>query len=132
MIIIIIIAGHFLDLYRLYYRFLRNIWSKTTQCDHMGRQGHKYRARTLQGQPTLSFSNPATAEERLKRTEAEVRKAVLTASANVPFAFHDQLSSAIRNSFYDSKKAAKYHSASTKAMCMFNLIIAPSLKKDLI
>ena len=41
------------------------------------------------------YSNPATAEEGLKRTEAEVRMAVLTASANVPLAFHDQLSPAI-------------------------------------
>ena len=98
----------------------------------MGRQGHKNRARTLQGQPTLSFSNPTTAEEGLKRTEAKVRMAVLTASGNVPFAFHDQLSPAIRSSFPDSKIAVKYHSASTKAMCILNLAIAPSLKKDLI
>ena len=58
--------------------------------------------------------------------------AVLTASCNVPFAFHDQLSPMIRSVFLDSKIAAKYHSASTKAMCMLNLAIAPALKKDLL
>ena len=50
---------------------------------------------------TLSFSNPATAEKGLKRTEAEFRMAVLTASANVPSAFHDQLSPTIRSFFPD-------------------------------
>jgi len=58
--------------------------------------------------------------------------AVLTASCNVPFAFHDQLSPMIRSVFLDSKIAAKYHSASTKAMCMLNLAIAPALKEDLL
>jgi len=38
----------------------------------------------------------------------------------------------IRSVFLDSKIAAKYHSASTKAMCMLNLAIAPALKEDLL
>ena len=62
---------------------------------HSKTQGHRDRARALHCQPTLSFSNPVAAEESLKRTEAKVRMAVLTASCNVPFAFHDQLSPAI-------------------------------------
>ena len=99
---------------------------------HSKPQGHRDRARDLQCQPTLSFSNPVAAEERMKRTEVEVRMAVVTASCNVPFAFHDQLSPAIRTYFPDSKRATKYHSASTKAMCMLNLAIASSLKKDLV
>ena len=61
-----------------------------------------------------------------------MKMAVLTASCNVPLAFHDQLSPTIRSVFPDSKIAAKYHSASTKAMCMLNLAIAPALKKDLV
>lgn len=58
--------------------------------------------------------------------------AVLTASCNISFAFHDQLLPANRSFFPDSKIAANYHSASTKAMCMLNLAIAPELKKDLV
>ena len=58
--------------------------------------------------------------------------AVLTASCNVPLAFHDQLSPTLRSIFPDLKIAAKYHSASTKATCILNLAIAPSLKMDLI
>jgi hypothetical protein len=38
----------------------------------------------------------------------------------------------IRGTFPDSKIAAKYHSASTKAMCMLNLAVAPSLKQQLV
>lgn len=34
--------------------------------------------------------------------------------------------------FPDSKIAAKYHFASTKAMCMLKLAVAPSLKQQLI
>ena len=67
---------------------------------HSKTQAHRDRARALQCKPTLSFSNPVAAkEESSKRTEAEVRRAVLTTSCNVPFAFHDQLSPAIRSYF---------------------------------
>ena len=58
---------------------------------HSKTQAHRDRARALQCKPTLSFSNPVAAKESSKRTEAQVRMAVLTASCNVPFAFHDQL-----------------------------------------
>ena len=56
--------------------------------------------------------------------------AVLTAASNVPLVFHDLLSSAIRNSFTDSKIASKYHSASTKATCMLNVAVTPALVED--
>ena len=58
--------------------------------------------------------------------------AVTCAHANIPTAFHDKLSPAIRSLFSDRKVAAKYHLASTKAMCMLNDAIAPSLISDLI
>ena len=98
---------------------------------HCKTQGHQDRAISLKSQSRLNFSNPSS-DEVLKRTEAEVRMAVLMASCNIPLAFHDQLSPTIRRIFPDSKIAAKYHSASTKAMCMLNLAVAPSLKKDLV
>ena len=91
---------------------------------HCKTQGHQDKAKSLQSQSRLTFSNPTASDEVLKRTEAEVRMAVLTAS------FHDQLSPTIRSIFPDSKIAAKYHSASTKATCMLNLAVAPALKKD--
>ena len=64
--------------------------------------------------------------------EAEVKMAVMAASCNIPLAFHNQVSPAIRSLFPDSKIASKYHSASTKAMCMLNLAIEPELKRDLV
>ena len=91
-------------------------------------QGHQDRAKALKSQSKLSFLNPAASNEAMKRTEAEVRMAVLTASCNIPLAFHDQLSPTLRSIFPDSKIAAKYHSASTKATYMLNLAIAPALK----
>ncbi|MCG8622687.1 MAG: hypothetical protein MJE68_11925 [Proteobacteria bacterium] len=99
---------------------------------HFSTQGHQDRAKALKSQSKLSFLNPAASDEAMKRMEAEVRMAVLTASCNVPLAFHDHLSPTLRSIFPDSKIAAKYHSASTKATCMLNLAIAPALKMDLI
>ena len=58
--------------------------------------------------------------------------AVLTATSNVPLAFHDHLSPTIRKIFPDSKIASKYHSASTKATCMLNEAVAPALISDLL
>ena len=78
----------------------------------------------------LTFNTPERSED-LKRTEAEVQMAVLTASSDVPLAFHDSLSPTIRRIFPDSKIASKYHSASTKATCMFNEAVAPMLIEDL-
>ena len=98
---------------------------------HCSTQGHQQLAKALKSQPTLSFGS-SSLNETLKRTEAEVRMAVLTASSDVPLAFHDRLSPTIRSSFADSKIAASYHSASTKATCMLNLAIAPMLKEDLV
>ena len=58
--------------------------------------------------------------------------AVLCAHENVPIAFHDKLSPAIRSQFSDSKTATNYHSASTKAMCILNGAVAPSLLAGLV
>ena len=100
---------------------------------HSKTQGHMDRARSLKTQSRLNFSSQAAGtNEAIKRTEAEVRMAVLTATCNVPFAFHDHLSPTIRAVFPDSPIASKYHSASTKAMCMLNMAIAPELKKELL
>ncbi len=58
--------------------------------------------------------------------------AVVTASSNIPLAFHDQLSPLMRSIFPDSEIATKYNSASTKATCILNQAVAPKLKKKLI
>ena len=63
----------------------------------------------------------------LKRTEAELKMAVLSASCDIPLAFHDHLSPTIRRVFSDSEVASNYHSAATKATCMLNLAVAPTL-----
>ena len=123
-----------------FYRFRCNICDKKILCDHMGKpdvirhsktKSHQEQARSLRLQPRLSFTGPSSTETS-KRTEAELKMAVLTASSNVSLAFHDQLSPTIRKVFSDSKIAASYHSASTKAMCMLNRAVASVLKEDLI
>ena len=75
-------------------------------------------AKLLKSQSRLSFV--ASTSEATQRTEAKLKLAVLTAHSNIPLAFHDKLSPAIRELFPDSKIASKYHSASTKATCMLN------------
>ena len=97
---------------------------------HCSTQCHLDQAVAMKSQSKLSFSSPSI--ENLKRTEAEVRMAVLAASFNIPLAFHDHLSPLIRSVFPDSAIAAKYHSASTKATCMLNHAVAPLLKMGLI
>lgn len=65
------------------------------------------------------------------RIVAELKIAVLTASSNIPMAFHDMLSPTLSKVFPDSEIACKYHSASTKATCMLNLAVAPILVENL-
>ena len=67
-----------------------------------------------------------------KRLEAEVKFVVLTASYNIPLAFHDRLSPMIKSVFTDSEIATSYHAASTKSTCILNLAIAPCLQEDLV
>ena len=57
---------------------------------------------------------------------------MLTASYNIPLAFNDHLSPMLRSVFPDSAIATKYHSAATKATCMLNLAVAPTLKMALV
>ena len=99
---------------------------------HYKTQGHQDRAISLKSQSKLNFGMPNSDREVTMRTEAEVRMAVLTASCNIPLAFHDKLSPALRSAFCDSKIASKYHSASIKAMCMLNIAVAPTLIQDLL
>ena len=75
------------------HRFRCNTCDKTIRCDQMGKQDiikhckmqdHQDRAKSLKSQSRLNFSNPATSDEVLKRTEAEVKIVVLTASCNIP------------------------------------------------
>ena len=80
---------------------------------HCKSKSHLDQVKALNVQHKLSFQ--AQESDDLKRTEAELQLAVLTASCNVPLAFHDRLSPMIRKIFPDSKLASKYHSASTKA-----------------
>lgn len=123
------------------YRFRCNVCSISILCKHQGKadvkdhcrsNGHLQKAKDLEKQPRLDSCYRDKANLERKTTEAEVKMTVICAHANVPTAFHDKLSSAIRSEFTDSKVAANYHSASTKAMCMLNGAIAPSLLSDLI
>ena len=125
------------------FRFRCNICDKKIKkikCDHMGKQdiekhcktqGHQDKAKSLKSQSKLRFNAPQSSET-VKRTEAELGMAVLTATSNIPLAFHDRLSPTIRNIFPDSKIASNYHSASTKATCMLNFAVAPALLDDLV
>ncbi len=124
----------------IFCRFRCTICSKNVKCDHSGRgdvlkhcstQFHLAQASAMKSQTKLSSSSPSSSEN-LKRIEAELRMAVLTASFNIPLAFHDHLSPMIRSIFPDSGIATNYHSAPTKATCMLNYAIAPILKKDLV
>ena len=67
-------------------------------CDHMGKpyvirhsktKSHQDQARSLRLQPPLSFAGPSSTETS-KRTEVELKMAVLMASSNVFLAFHNQ------------------------------------------
>lgn len=98
---------------------------------HSSSQSHQDQARSLRSQSRLNFLSSSSSND-MKRLEAEVRMAVLTASFNIPLAFHDQLSPLIRSAFSDSDIAKKYHSASTKATCILNHAVAPKLKSLLI
>lgn len=100
---------------------------------HCHTQSHLDLARSLDSQTRINFSSPPPeSNESLKRIEAELKIAVLTASSNIPMAFHDVLSPTISKVFPDSGIASKYHSASTKATCMLNLAVAPMLVDNLI
>ena len=98
---------------------------------HCKSKSHLEQAKALDAQAKLPFQPQSTSDD-LKRTEAELRMAVLTATSNVPMAFHDHLSPTIRKVFPDSKIALKYHSASTKATCILNEAVAPTLISDLL
>lgn len=97
---------------------------------HCQSNSHLEQAKALKDQPKLSFK--AYLDDNLQRTEAELHLAVLTASSNVPLAFHDRLSPTIRKILPDSKIASKYHSASTKATCMLNEAVTPMLISNLL
>ena len=98
---------------------------------HCNTKNHLDLAKAQKNQQKLTFNTSLTSEDQ-KRTEAELQIAVLTASSNVPLAFHDKLSPTIRRIFPDSKIASKYHSASTKATCMLNEAVARMLIEDLL
>lgn len=125
------------------YRFRCNVCCVNILCDHQGKGhvkahcrtvGHRQKAMALDKQPRLPnfLVDPTRANLDKKTIEAEVKMAVLCAHANLPIPFHDKLSPALRSQFSDSKVAAQYHSASTKAMCMLNGAVAPSLMSDLL
>ena len=98
---------------------------------HYCTKNHLTLAKALNDQSRLTFNTPERSED-LKRTEAEVQMAILTASSIAPLAFHHSLSPTIRRIFPDSKIASKYHSASTKAICMLNETYALTLIEDLL
>ena len=98
---------------------------------HCHTQYHQDLARSLETQARICFGTPESTES-VKRIEAELKIAVVTASSNIPMAFHDLLSPTIKKVFPDSGIARNYHSASTKATCMLNLAVAPILVENLI
>ena len=98
---------------------------------HCESKSHLEQAKLQKSQTKLSFKC-ISSDEDLKRTTAELQMAVLTAASNVPLAVHDRLSPTIRKVFPDSKIASKYHSASTKATCMLNEAVAPTLLHSLL
>jgi len=98
---------------------------------HTEIQSHKDQTKTFQSQARLQFSTPSLNETQ-QRMIAELKMAVLTASNNIPLAFHDKLSPTIRSVFPDSKVASNYHSASTKMICLLNLAVAPLLMEELV
>jgi len=69
---------------------------KNDVVQHCKSKSHLNQVNVLNAQPKLSFQ--ALAGDDLKRTEAELQLAVLTASCNV----HDRLSPMIRKIFPDS------------------------------
>ena len=95
---------------------------------HCKSASHLAQAQRMDSQNKLGFagSGPSSTVV-LKRTEAELKMAVLSASCDIPLAFHDHLSPTIRRVFSDSEVASNYHSAATKATCILNLAVAPIL-----
>ena len=118
-------------------RFECRICTKRMKCEYMGKrevlkhcqtQTHQDQAKSFQSQSRLQLIS----SESNARIRAEIKMVVLTATSNIPLAFHDKLSPAIRSLFSDSKTASDYHSASTKATCILNLAVAPVLVQELI
>lgn len=99
---------------------------------HCSGKLHLSMAKSMDKQVSIVSCMSAQSQQDSKTTEAEVRMAVISAASNIPLAFHDKLSPAIRSCFPDSKTVQAYHSASTKATCMINGAIAPCLLSDLI
>lgn len=104
---------------------------RTDVYKHCCTQSHQDQAKALKSQAKISFPAASSSKDGL-RLEAELKMAVLTASCNIPLAFHDRLSPLVRSIFPDSEIATKYHSASTKATCMINHAVAPMLQSSLI
>lgn len=99
---------------------------------HTKSKAHKDVVERMKGQRSLSFHTGSDVSSGLKTIEAELKMAVLAAASSIPLAFHDKLSPAIRSCFSDSTIGKNYHSASTKATCMLNLAVAPSLINKLL
>ena len=87
------------------------------------------KAKRIESQPRINFARPSSSVIS-KRTVAELKMTVLSASSDIPLAFHDRLSTTIGTVFPDSEIASKYHSAATKATCMLNNAVAPTIAKN--
>ena len=85
---------------------------------HSRSKGHRDVADQMRSQRSLLNFTSHEAASGKKTIEAELKMAVLTASASIPMAFHDKLSPVIRSCFSDSVIGSNYHSASTKATCL--------------
>ena len=100
---------------------------KTDIRKHSQTKSHVDIAKTKVNQSTLDTLTRASSQLSMQCIESEVKMAVLVACSNVPIAFNDRLSPAIRTIFRDSKVASMYHSARTKATSILNIAVAPHL-----
>ena len=98
---------------------------------HSRTQSHLDQARAMNSPSKLTFAGQSS-DKVLQQTAAELKIAVVAAASNIPLVFHDKPSPTIWNIFPDSKLASKYHSAPTKATCMLNGAVAPTLKGELL
>ena len=86
------------------HRFRCNVCCVSIRCDHQGKgdvkahcksAGHLQKAKALDKQPRLDYESSKANLDK-STIEAEVKMAVLGAHSNIPLAFHDKLSPAIR------------------------------------
>ena len=92
---------------------------KKVKCSHMGKKDVIKHCNTRSHLDNAELQKTQTKVQLLSNISnrnnntnlAELKMAMLTASSNIPLAFHHRLSSVIRRVFLDSNITTKYHSA---------------------